>query len=111
MKESCQQSIFVKVGSSIFITSDFCRMFSCNKGLHAGPWRRDSRERRDTSSSERFLGTEAMFRGKRRVTLAGRLSSSTDEGYRRLDPLPDRVQGRRIVVSPKIDDEKGKGTL
>lgn len=56
------------------------------------------------------FGTEATFRGKRRVTIAaGRLGTSLDEGHRRLDPLPlpDRVQGRKIVVSPKVDDDKG----
>ena len=43
---------------------------------------------------------------------AGRLASSFDEGYRRLDPLPlpDRVQGRKIVVSPKPEDDKGERT-
>lgn len=53
-------------------------------------------------------GSESTFRGKRRTTLSGRFSSSIDEGYRRLDPLPDRTQGRRIVVSPIVDNDKGK---
>lgn len=32
-----------------------------------------------------------------------------DESYKKpaLDPLPDRLQGRKIVVSPKVDDDKG----
>ena len=51
-----------------------------------------------------------MLRGKRRVTLGGRFISSIDEGYRRLDPLPDRSPGRKIVVSPIVDDDKGKST-
>lgn len=60
-------------------------------------------------SFEKFAGgTEAVFRGKRRVTLGGRSITSTDESYRRLDPLPDRLQGRKIVVSPIADDDKGK---
>lgn len=42
------------------------------------------------------------------MTIAGRMNTGLDEGHRRLDPLPDRMQGRKIVVSPKIDDEKGK---
>ncbi|KAL9955551.1 hypothetical protein ACROYT_G036889 [Oculina patagonica] len=80
-------------------------------GLHAGPWGRDrsnSRERSYSNPTDVFGGTEATFRGKRRVTLAGRLTTGLDEGYRRLDPLPDRLQGRKIVVSPKpaIDDDK-----
>lgn len=101
-----------KIGSSIFliVTST---SFS-PKGLHAGPWGRDrsnSRERSYSNPTDVFGGTEATFRGKRRVTLAGRLTTGLDEGYRRLDPLPDRLQGRKIVVSPKpvIDDDKGKG--
>lgn len=66
-------------------------------------------ERRNTGASE--SGTETTFRGKRRVTIAaGRLGTGFDDGYRRLDPLPlpDRVQGRRIVVSPKTDNDKGE---
>ena len=60
-------------------------------------------------SFERLVGsTEAAFRGRRRVTLGGRSSLGTDEGYRRLDPLPERLQGRRIVVSPIVDNDKGK---
>jgi len=60
-------------------------------------------------SFEKFIGgTETVSRGKRRVTLGGRLVSSTDDGYRRLDPLPDRLPGRKIVVSPIVDDDKGK---
>ena len=85
-------------------------MYSCNKGLHSGRGR-DGRERRDTIGSEIFGGTEATFRGKRRVTLAGRMSTSIDDSYRRLDPLPDRVQGRKIVVSPMVEDDKGKCRL
>ena len=55
------------------------------------------------------FGTEATFRGKRRVTMAStRIGASLDESHRRLDPLPDTVQGRKIVVSPKVDDDKGE---
>ena len=34
---------------------------------------------------------------------------SFDESYKKpaLDPLPDRLQGRKIVVSPKVEDDKG----
>ena len=61
-------------------------------------------------SFERLVGgTEAAFRGRRRVTsLGGRSLTNADDGYRRLDPLPERLQGRRIVVSPTVDDDKGK---
>ena len=43
---------------------------------------------------------------------AARLGTSLDQGHRRLDPLPlpERVQGRKIVVSPKIEDDKGECT-
>ena len=62
-------------------------------------------------SFDRLSGTtEVMFRGKRNVSLGGRLSTSIDEGYRRLDPLPERLHGRTIVVSPMDDDDKGKCT-
>ena len=53
-------------------------------------------------------GTEAASRGKRKVTPGGRLNLGTDEVHRRLDPLPDRLQRRRMVVSPIVDDDKGK---
>ena len=60
-------------------------------------------------SFERLAGgTEAAFRGKRRVTVGGRSLTGTDDGYRRLEPLPERLQGRRIIVSPIVDDDKGK---
>ena len=52
-------------------------------------------------------GSETAFRSKRRASLGGRVSSFMDEGYRRLDPIPDRLQGRKIVVSPIVDDDKG----
>ena len=62
-------------------------------------------------SFERFAGgTEATFRGKRTVSLGGRLSMGVDEGYRRLDPLPDRMHGRKIAVTPMLDDDKGNCT-
>lgn len=60
-------------------------------------------------SFEKFMGgTDTVSRGKRRVTVGGRFISSIDEGYRRLDPLPDRLPGRKIVVSPIVDDDKGE---
>ena len=101
-----QQSKLVPFSSFLLFVTSFI-IYSSNKGLHAGR----GRERRDTFSSEAFGGTEVLFRGKRRLTMTGRMNSNIDEGYRRLDPLPDRVQGRKIVVSPKVDDEKGKSDL
>lgn len=50
-----------------------------------------------------------MFKLRRNVSFASRAGTSIDEGHRRLDPLPDRFHGRKIAVSPMIDDEKGKG--
>ena len=70
-------------------------------------------ERRETTQSE--FGTEATYRGKRRIAMAtGRLSTNLDEFEvnRRLDPLPlpERVLSRKIVVSPKTEDDKGEAS-
>ena len=53
-------------------------------------------------------GTEAASRGKRSVTPGGWFNLGTDGVHRRLDPLPDRLQGRMMVVSLITDDDKGK---
>ena len=31
-----------------------------------------------------------------------------DESHRKLDPIPDRPQSRKMVVSPMLDDDKGE---
>lgn len=63
-------------------------------------------------SFDKFTGgTEAMFKLRRNVSFVSRVGTSIDEGHRKLDPLPDRLYGRKIAVSPMIDDEKGKGVL
>ena len=69
--------------------------------------------RRGTTQSE--FGTEATYRGKRTVTKAtSRLGTNLalDEVHRRLDPLPlpERVQSRKIIVSPKTEDDKGEAS-
>lgn len=52
-----------------------------------------------------------MFKLRQNVSFVSRMGTSIDEGYRKLDPIPDRFHGRKIAVSPMIDDEKGKGVL
>ena len=67
------------------------------------------RSLRELCQSKSLLGgTKAASTGKRRVTPGGRFNSGTDDVHRRLDPLPDRMQGRRIAVSPIVDNDKGK---
>lgn len=68
-------------------------------------------ERRETTQSE--FGTGATYRGKRKITMTtGRLGTNLDEFEvkRRLDPLPltERVLSRKVVVSPKTEDDKGE---
>lgn len=71
-------------------------------GLNA---ERRYRSNSDPSSSQMFGGTEATFRGKRRLSTGGR-AMSVDESRHRLDPIPDRLQGRKIVVSSMVEDDK-----
>ena len=54
---------------------------------------------------KRDPGTETTYRGGRKSM---GFSNRAEESHRKLDPIPDRVHGRRIVVSPKTDIDKGK---
>ena len=84
--------------NNIFFAFNYVRP----KGLHAQPGCKSI-----SNLSEIFGGTEATFRGKRRLSRGSRVLG-IDESHRKLDPIPDRPQNRKIVVSPMLDDDKGE---
>ncbi|XP_068761684.1 sperm-specific sodium:proton exchanger-like [Montipora capricornis] len=70
-------------------------------GIHARG--REAWDKRDTFQTV-DPGTETTYRGGRKSMV---FSNRAEESHRKLDPIPDRVHGRRIVVSPKTDEDKG----